>query len=603
LTISSVEERQKAAPTQFTSPTRRPYGVWAPQATRLELVIAGARLPMTRRQDGWWTADRSMAAEEMYGYIVDGEGPLPDPRSMCQPFGVHGLSEVVDHDRFDWTDARWQAPPLGAGVVYELHVGTFSEAGTFAGAIPRLPHLAGLGITHVELMPVAEFSGSRGWGYDGVDLFAPHHAYGRPDDLKRLIDACHAHGLAVLIDVVYNHFGPAGNYLRQFGPYFTHRYNTPWGDAVNLDDAGSDEVRRFLCDNAIMWLRDYHADGLRVDAVHALIDTSARHFLEQLAEEVDRLEAMTGRHLVLIAESDLNDPRVVRAREAGGYGIDAQWSDDFHHALHSLLTGERTGYYADFGTMAHLARALNDAYVYAGMPSPHRGRRHGRPALDLPGWRFVVAAQNHDQIGNRARGERLTHLVSTGRLKIAAALLLTAPFVPMLFQGEEWGASSPFLYFTAHEDEALAAQISEGRRREFAAFDWDPSTIPDPQAEETWQQSRLQWEEISRDNHRELLEWHRALLTLRAAHPTLRDGCPRDVGTTFDDDRGHFVVTRGSIVVACNLGDAPAQIHLASGGHIALASESTIEIRDDDVLQLPPESVAIIITTAERLEV
>ena len=455
----------------------QPYRVWAPRAERVVLALDGDRFPMTRDAGGWWTATREMRDGELYAYILDDEGPFPDPRSNFQPSGVHGWSQVVDHSRFEWTDARWQPPPLAAGVLYELHIGTFSESGTFDGAIAKLPYLLDLGVTHLELMPVCEFSGPRGWGYDGVDLFAPHHAYGRPDDLKRLVDACHRHGLAVILDVVYNHFGPAGNYVSKFGPYFTHRYNTPWGDAVNLDDAGSDEVRRFFCDNALMWLRDYHFDGLRLDAVHALIDNSACHFLEQLSGEVDALEAVLGRHLVLVAESDLNDPRVIRAREAAGYGIDAQWSDDFHHALHAVITGERSGYYEDFGTLAHFATALEEAFVYAGAHSPHRQRIHGRRLHDVPGWRLVVAAQNHDQVGNRATGERLSHLVSIKRLKIAAALLLTAPFVPLLFQGEEWGdlrhfSTSPRTRIQRsanryRKDGARSSRHSDGSRRAF----------------------------------------------------------------------------------------------------------------------------------------
>jgi maltooligosyltrehalose trehalohydrolase len=567
------------------------YRVWAPCATHLELEVNGQRVPMTAEGGGWWTADRWMADGDRYGYVVDGDGPFPDPRSPSQPDGVHGLSEHVDHRRFDWTDRDWQAPPFGASVVYELHLGTFTEAGTFAAAIDKLAYLAQLGVTHVELMPVAEFAGDRGWGYDGVDLFAPHHAYGRPDDLKRLVDACHARGLAVILDVVYNHLGPAGNYLSRFGPYFTNRYHTPWGDAVNLDGAGSDEVRRFFIANALMWLRDYHFDGLRLDAVHALVDTSARHFLEELSAEVDRLEVVTGRHRVLIAESDLNDPRVVRPREAGGYGIDAQWNDDFHHALHSLITGERSGYYEDFGTLAHFGQALQRAFVYAGTPSAHRARVHGRLPADIPGWRFVVAAQNHDQVGNRANGERLTHLTSPGRLRIAAALLLTAPFVPMLFQGEEWGASTPFQYFTAHDTD-LGRLVCEGRRREFAAFGWDPESIPDPQAIETFSRSRLRWDEAAAPAHATLLDWYRALITLRRHHPALRDGDYQRVAVDTDERRRQLVIRRGPITIACNLADQPVTVDTVGATTILLASNGEVRLQDGR-LEIPAESIAI----------
>ena len=571
----------------------QPYRVWAPRAERVVLALDGDRFPMTRDAGGWWTATREMRDGELYAYILDDEGPFPDPRSNFQPSGVHGWSQVVDHSRFEWTDARWQPPPLAAGVLYELHIGTFSESGTFDGAIAKLPYLLDLGVTHLELMPVCEFSGPRGWGYDGVDLFAPHHAYGRPDDLKRLVDACHRHGLAVILDVVYNHFGPAGNYVSKFGPYFTHRYNTPWGDAVNLDDAGSDEVRRFFCDNALMWLRDYHFDGLRLDAVHALIDNSACHFLEQLSGEVDALEAVLGRHLVLVAESDLNDPRVIRAREAAGYGIDAQWSDDFHHALHAVITGERSGYYEDFGTLAHFATALEEAFVYAGAHSPHRQRIHGRRLHDVPGWRLVVAAQNHDQVGNRATGERLSHLVSIKRLKIAAALLLTAPFVPLLFQGEEWGASTPFQYFTAHEDPALGKQISEGRRKEFAAFGWEPSSVPDPQSLDTFERSRLRWDELASPEHADLLGWHRALIATRRQQPPLRDGKYREVSVTFDEPHGHLSIRRGAVLVACNLGEAAATFVLEGHHRLVLASDAGVRSQRG-AIHLPAESIAVL---------
>ena len=575
----------------------RRYDVWAPRAERVQLALESGHLAMTRDADAWWTADRKMREGELYAFIVDDEGPFPDPRSMFQPSGVHGWSQCVDHSRFKWTDAHWQAPPLAAGVLYELHIGTFSEAGTFEGAIAKLPHLVDLGITHLELMPVCEFSGARGWGYDGVDLFAPHHAYGRPDDLKRLVDACHAHGLAVILDVVYNHFGPAGNYVSKFGPYFTHRYNTPWGDAVNLDDAGSDEVRRFFCDNALMWLRDYHFDGLRLDAVHALIDTSACHFLEQLSAEVDVLEAVLGRHLVLVAESDLNDPRVIRAREAGGHGIDAQWSDDFHHALHAMITGERSGYYEDFGTLGHFARAVQQAFVYAGAHSAHRQRVHGRQLQDVPGWRLVVAAQNHDQVGNRATGERLSHLVSSRRLKIAAALLLTSPFVPLVFQGEEWGAFSPFQYFTAHEDQELGNQVAEGRRKEFAAFGWAPSSVPDPQSSETFKRSRLRWDERASPEHSEVLSWYRALIALRCQQPSLRDGNYRAVAVRVDEVHGHMFIRRGAVLVACNLGEAPARFDIEGRHRLVLASDLDVCCHSG-AIHLPAESVAVL----EKLE-
>jgi maltooligosyltrehalose trehalohydrolase len=572
--------------------------VWAPAAHNVQLDLDGDRLPMVRADGGWWLVDTPRALPGVdYAFVLDGaEPPLPDPRSQSQPHGVHGGSRLVDHSTFNWADANWYAPALGSAIVYEMHVGTFTATGTFDAAIDRLSHLKDLGITHVELMPIVEFSGDRGWGYDSVDIFAPHHAYGGPEGLKRLVDACHSRGLAVLLDVVYNHFGPSGNYLPRFGPYLTHRYATPWGDAVNFDKRGSDEVRRLFCDNALMWLRDYHFDGLRIDAVHAIVDTSAIHFLEQLANEVAVLEQELGRRLVLIAESDLNDPRLVRARELGGYGLSAQWSDDFHHALHTVLTGERAGYYADFGSIPDLAKALRQAWVYDGRYSNFRGRRHGRSPAGLSGHHFLGYTQTHDQIGNRAKGDRSAHLMSTGRLKIAAALILTSPFVPMLFQGEEWGASTPFLYFTGHEDPDLARAVSAGRKREFAAFGWDPEEIPDPQGLETFEHSKLDWGELSREPHRGILEWHRELIRLRATMPEVRDGRMDLSDIAFDEDARWLRVTRGRVTIACNLSAAPKSIPIASGTphRIAMASDARVAVGGSQV-ELPPDSVAILL--------
>ncbi|HXE11096.1 MAG TPA: malto-oligosyltrehalose trehalohydrolase, partial [Bryobacteraceae bacterium] len=398
----------------------REFEVWAPNAKQLELQLGHRPVPLECGERGYWhVAVDSAQPGDDYGYIIDGQKPaIPDPRSAYQPNGVNGLSRLVDHSAFPWTDRNWQAPPLTGAIVYELHIGTFTPEGTFDSTIARLDYLRDLGITHVEIMPVNEFPGKRGWGYDGVDLYAPHHAYGGPDALKRLVDACHAKGLAVLLDVVYNHLGPSGNYLSRFGPYFNENYHTPWGAAVNLDGEWSTEVRRFFCDNALMWFRDYHFDGLRLDAVHAFLDRSAIHFLEQLAIEVSALASETERQLVLIAESDLNQPLVVIARDAHGYGIDAQWSDDFHHALHSVLTGEHGGYYCDFGSLAQLAKSLKSVFVYDGIYSEHRRRNHGRPVIGLAGTRFLGFLQNHDQIGNRATGERTSHLLTVGQLKI-----------------------------------------------------------------------------------------------------------------------------------------------------------------------------------------
>jgi maltooligosyltrehalose trehalohydrolase len=570
--------------------------VWAPGARTVEVQCSGTRAPMTRTDGGWWSVElRDAAPGSDYSFMLEGGAPLPDPRSAWQPFGVHGPSRIVDHSAFRWSDRGWSAPELASGVIYELHIGTFTPAGTFDAAIDRLGHLVDLGATHVELMPVAEFPGDRGWGYDGVDLFAPHHDYGGPDGLKRLVDACHARGLAVILDVVYNHFGPSGNYLPRFGPYLTDRHSTPWGDAVNLDGEGSDEVRRFFCDNAKMWLRDYHFDGLRLDAVHAIIDTSALHFLEQLAGEVHQLGAELGRHLLVVAESDLNDPRLIRPIELGGYGLDALWCDDFHHALHAMLTAERSGYYIDFGRLTDLATALRHGFVYEGRYSAYRGHRHGRSAKGIPGDRFIGFTQNHDQVGNRAKGERTSHLASIARLKIGAAFLLTAPLVPLIFQGEEWGASTPFQYFTGHEDAELARAVSAGRRREFARFGWRPEEIPDPQARETFERSKLRWEELGREPHRGLLDWYRRLIRLRKAVPELRDGCFDRVRTQFDEDARWLVIERAPIVMAANLSDASQTIPIPPDSPTRVVMESAqVVLASREAIELPAHSIAIL---------
>jgi len=570
-----------------------PFRVWAPAAQAVDLVLGPRRVPMTRGGGGWWSADVSADAQTLYGFSVDGGAPRPDPRAAWQPEGVRSLSRVVDHGAFAWTDVGWQPAALGDGLVYEMHVGTFSPEGTFDGAARRLAHLAALGVTHVLLMPVAEAPGRRGWGYDGVLLYAPHHAYGGPEGLKRFIDAAHARGLAVLIDVVYNHLGPSGNHLAELGPYFTNRYLTPWGAAVNLDGAGSDEVRRFLFDNAVSWLRDYHADGLRLDAVHALHDESAFPFLEELVATVSSLERELGRVLVLVAESDLNDPRLVRPRAQGGYGLDAQWSDDFHHALHAVLTGERTGYYEDFGTLADLAKAFRSAFVYDGRYSVFRRRRHGRKPEGLPGHAFFAYMQTHDQVGNRARGERSAHLMSPGRLRIAAALVLLSPFVPMLFQGEEWGARTPFPYFTDHDDPALAESVREGRCREFAPFGWKPEDIPDPQAESTFAMARLDWTEPEGEPHASLLAWHRDLARLRRETPALRDGDLGRVHVRFDEAARWIVVERPPITVAVNLASEPRTLRLEREGRVRLASDDGVRLSARE-LTLPPETVTVV---------
>ena len=570
------------------------FRLWAPNAGKVSVQVAGQKYPLHKHDGDWWEADVGAARPGMdYAYLLDDEDlALPDPRSAWQPEGVHGPSRLLDDAAFPWTDAAWEAPPLSAAIIYELHIGTFTPKGTLDAAQDKLDDLRDLGITHVELMPVNAFPGIQGWGYDGVDLFAPHQPYGSPEALKRFVDACHARSLAVLLDVVYNHLGPDGNYLAKFGPYFTAAHHTPWGDAVNLEDAGSHEVRRFFCDNALMWLRDYHFDGLRLDAVHAYTDRSAINFMEQLAAEVHALEAHTGRSYVVIAESDLNDPRLVTAPEAGGYGIDAQWSDDFHHALFTVLTGDRGGYYADFGSLVDLANSLREVFAYDGRYSPYRDRIHGRPVRNLPASRFLGYSQNHDQVGNRAQGDRLSSIVTIGRAKIAAALVLTAPFVPMLFQGEEWAASSPFQFFTNHNPE-LGRLVSAGRRKEFVAFGWNPADIPDPQSPATFQHSKLNWDERTQSPHAAMLDWYRRLIALRRSTPDLADPDLAHVRVRCSDSEQWLVMERGSVTVAFSLAAEPIQLEVRPASTLALASSPNIQLNHNS-LTLLPDSVAIL---------
>jgi maltooligosyltrehalose trehalohydrolase len=539
------------------------FSVWAPAAKSVDLVTAERRIALRAQADGYWQADiDAAAARDGYRYSIDGGDALPDPRSRWQPDGVHGASHALDAAQLRERPApAFRAKPLRDAVIYELHIGTFSEAGTYAGAREKLPHLVELGITHVELMPLATFPGRHGWGYDGVDLYAPLPAYGTPAELASFIDACHERGLAVLLDVVYNHLGPDGNYLGCYGPYFTDRVKTAWGEAVNYDGPLSDAVRRFVIDNALMWLRDYRFDGLRLDAVHAIFCFEATHILEELAAEVQQQGALSDRELVLIAESDLNDPRLVQAPAQGGFGLNAHWVDDFHHALHRYFTGESGGYYADFHGLRDIATALTDGYVFQGQYSAFRQRRHGRPPRGVKAEQMVVCAQNHDQIGNRARGERLSMLLDVPQLKAVAALTLLAPFVPLLFQGEEWGASTPFLYFTDHQDPELSRLVAEGRAKEFESFKW-AGEVPNPQAPGTFERSRLAWRELAESRHADLFDWYRRLIALRAARPERHGRAKPKV--KFDVD--WLRLECGGLLAAFNFAAAPQRIPLPKGG-------------------------------------
>ncbi|QYA97580.1 malto-oligosyltrehalose trehalohydrolase [Streptomyces anulatus] len=581
------------------------FEVWAPEADSVVLEAADVRCAMERDagREGWWTAGAEASDGDRYGFRVD-DGPLlPDPRSRRQPDGPDGPSAVVDQAAYSWREA-WAGRRLNRAVLYELHVGTYTPEGTFDAAAARLGHLAELGVTHVSLMPVCPFPGVNGWGYEGVSLWAVHEPYGGPEGLKRFVDTAHGLGLGVVLDVVHNHLGPSGNHLPAFGPYFTDTHHTPWGAAVNLDAPGSDEVRAFLLGSALAWLRDYRLDGLRLDAVHALADTRALTFLEELSAAVDALAVEVGRPLGLIAESDLCDPRTTTPRPAGGLGLHAQWNDDFHHALHTALTGESQGYYADFARapLAALAKTVTSGFFHNGTYSTFRGRTHGRPVdvTRTPAHRFVGYAQTHDQIGNRALGDRLATSLPPGLQACAAALVLTGPFTPMLFMGEEWGARTPWQFFTDHTDPELAEAVRNGRRREFGAHGWDQEEIPDPQDPATRDRSCLDWSEPEREPHGRLLAWYRELIALRRTLPDLHDPDLASVKTAFDEDARWLAYRRGDLRIAVNLAEKPAAIPLGYGRHRrfggrVLAAWEPVEVPGaDGVLHLPPESCVVL---------
>jgi maltooligosyltrehalose trehalohydrolase len=573
------------------------FKVWAPRPQQVAVQVGDSVYPMSGPDEcGWWCAQvESAKPGDDYGFLLDDDPtPYPDPRSERQPHGVHGLSRIYDQHAFPWSDTRWQGPPLTGAVIYEMHVGTFTAGGTLDSAIARLDHLAELGITHVEIMPVAAFAGDRGWGYDGVALFAVTENYGGPDALKRFVDACHAKGLAVILDVVYNHFGPVGNYTGKYAPYLTALHCTPWGDAINFEGPGSDQVRRFFCDNALMWLCDFHIDGLRLDAVHEFVDRSATHFMEQLSAEVDVASATHSRRMVLIAESDLNDPRVVRPREAVGYGMDAQWSDDFHHALFTVLHHEAgKGYYEDFGTFDKLAKSLTQVFVYDGQYSKYRRRHHGRPVAGLSAHHFIGFIQNHDQIGNRATGDRLEHVVGIDRAKVAVGLVFTAPFVPMLYQGDEYAASTPFQYFADHDDPEMAKAVSAGRKKEFAAFGWEESAIPDPEDRETFNRSKLNWDEVQQGRHAEMLDWFKQMIHLRRSSPSLNDGELSHIQVRYSEQGCWLVMERGQVHVLANLGAKPVSLDVPERYRLAACSRPGVR-PDAGKITLPADTLAIL---------
>ena len=580
--------------------------VWAPRARRVRLrrltdagETAGEVGLSPTSRPGWWGAEVELAVGERYGFLLDDDDRLrADPRSLRQPDGVHGPSAFVDPGLFPWTDSAWTGRQLAGGVVYELHVGTFTPEGTLDAVIGRLDHLVELGVTHIELLPVAAFDGIWNWGYDGVLWYAVHEPYGGPDAYRRLVDAAHARGLAVIQDVVYNHFGPSGNHLPEFGPYLRDGDATTWGDSVNLDEPA---VRGYIVDNALLWLRDLHVDGLRLDAVHALHDDGPVHILRELSERVDALSAQQGRPLSLIAESDLNDPTLILPREAGGFGLTAQWSDDWHHAVHVALTGETSGYYADFAAADAVAKVSTGGFFHDGTFSSFRGRPHGRPIPGtVPSWRLVTFAQDHDQIGNRAAGDRLSATLSPARLAVAAVLTLTAPGTPMLFMGEEWGASTPWQFFTSHTDPELGRATAEGRIAEFAKMGWDPSVVPDPQDPRTFARSRLRWAELGEPPHARLLALYRDLIALRRALPDLTDPDMTKVRVETPVDPGRpdagpdarvYRIHRGAAVIVVNLSPQEVDLGLDDGNEVLL---STVELPIvDGRLRVPPDSAVV----------
>ena len=586
--------------------------VWAPHAARVRVAIQEAVAPGHPGQDtaatglagftmdlepapgGWWRADVAEALPGRdYGFLLDDdEQVLPDPRSRRQPHGVHQPSRFYADD-FAWTDAGWPGHDLPESVIYELHVGTFTPAGTFDAARERLDHLVDLGVTHVEILPVNDFNGEWNWGYDGVLWFAVHEGYGGPDGLKRLVDACHGAGMAVLLDVVYNHLGPSGNYLPRFGPYLKTGRST-WGDLVNLDGESAGPVREHILGNALMWLSEFHIDGLRLDAVHALHDSSDVHLLAELSTRVKALSAEVGRPLVLLAESDLNDPIMFTDHAEGGYGLDGQWNDDMHHALHALLSGEQQAYYSDFGSLSVLTKVLTRAFFHDGTYSSFRGRSHGKPVdtEHTQGYRFVASLQNHDQVGNRAAGDRLPKVTAPEMLKVGATLLLTSPFTPMLWMGEEWAASTPWPFFTSHPEPDLAQATAAGRIKEFADHGWAADEVVDPQDPVAFTSAKLRWSERDEPGHAAMLALYRELLRLRREQPDLADSRLDRVKVDFDEDAQWIVVHRGAFDVLANLADHVQQLPAASGD-VVFGTEPGLRAEGAQIA-LPARSAAII---------
>ncbi|UXN24217.1 malto-oligosyltrehalose trehalohydrolase [Curtobacterium flaccumfaciens] len=583
----------------MTAPDR--YAVWAPEPDRVRLVVDDVEYPLTKGDDDWWSTDAVMpVVGARYGFRVgDDDAIRPDPRSRYQPEGVHGPSEVVDPARFAWTDESWTGRPARGAVIYEMHIGTYTPEGTLDAAAQKLDHLVELGVEFVELLPVNAVNGEWNWGYDGVGWFSVHAPYGGPDAYDRFVDTAHALGLGVIQDVVYNHLGPSGNYLPLYGPYLLAGLGNTWGDSVNVEHP---EVRRYVLDNVRMWFRDHHVDGLRLDAVHAIRDTTRPHVLASMADETDAYSSFIGRPLSLIAESDLNDPVMFRPREAAGYGLTGQWSDDFHHAVHVALTGETNGYYADFAPLSALAKVLEDGFFHDGTWSSFRGKRHGRP-IDRgtsPATALVVANQNHDQIGNRAAGDRLAATLDDEGLVIAAALTLLGPFTPMLFMGEEFAASTPWQFFTSHPEPELGKATAEGRIAEFAEHGWDESAVPDPQDPTTFTNSKLDWADVSSERGAAILRAYRVLIALRRTDQAFVDHRYEANAVRFDEDRRWLVLTRGllgpdvaPVHVVVNLADDAAEVPVPDAVGEELYGFGAIEV-DAGVVRFRGRGVVVL---------
>lgn len=578
--------------------------VWAPFAKSVSLIInQDNRIPLTQSSGGYWEGhELPLFQGDLYKIILDDE-QLPDPASLSQPEGVHGPSQVIDLHQHQWKDNHWKGLNPDELIIYELHTGTYSPDGTFEGISAKLPELKNLGINAIEIMPVSSFPGTRNWGYDGVFPYAVQESYGGAVQLQKLVDDCHKQGIAVILDVVYNHLGPEGNYLPKFGPFFTGKYKTPWGEAINFDDAFSDEVRTFFLENAMMWIRDFHIDGLRLDAVHAIKDLGTQHFLAELKAIVENYNLNSGRKHFLIAECDLNDVKYLNPFDKGGYNMDAQWCDEFHHALHALTTGENKGYYSDFGGIGPLVKSYNHAFVYDGIYSPHRKKTFGSSTNGQPGYKFVVFAQNHDQVGNRMLGKRLSEMVSFEMQKLIAAAYLLSPFIPMLFMGEEYGEHNPFLYFVNHNDPELIKNVREGRKNEFKDF-MNGQEAPDPQAEETFQKSILTPPEKRNITQAKLFDWYRFLIDFRKNEPFWREDARQGfIAENHHDQLIQLTLTKNHRKLLCLLNFSKdktsmkvsgktisCSAFLSYGGHL----DDDKDLTQDDCINLPPESCTII---------